>query len=30
MVDGFSCILDFSKFSGGGPPDPPYKWEYIN
>ena len=23
MVDGFSCILDFSKFSGGGPPDPP-------
>ena len=25
MVDGFSCILDFSKFSGGGPPDPPYK-----
>ena len=22
MVDGFSCILDFSKFSGGGPPDP--------
>ena len=25
MVDGFSCILDFSKFSRGGPPDPPYK-----
>ena len=25
VVDGFSCILDFSKFSGGGPPDPPYK-----
>ena len=25
MVDGFSCILDFSKFFGGGPPDPPYK-----
>ena len=25
MVDGFSCILDFSKFSGGGPPHPPYK-----
>ena len=25
MVDGFSCILDFPKFSGGGPPDPPYK-----
>ena len=23
MVDGFSCILDFPKFSGGGPPDPP-------
>ena len=22
MVDGFSCILDFPKFSGGGPPDP--------
>ena len=22
MVDGFSCILDFSKFSGGGPPNP--------
>ena len=22
MVDGFSCILDFSKFSGGVPPDP--------
>ena len=20
MVDGFSCILDFPKFSGGGPP----------
>ena len=25
MVDCFSCILDFSKFSGGGPPEPPYK-----
>ena len=25
MVDGYSCILDFPKFSGGGPPDPPYK-----
>ena len=25
MVDGFSCILDFPKFSGGGPPDPSYK-----
>ena len=25
MVDGFSIILDFPKFSGGGPPDPPYK-----
>ena len=25
MVDGFSCILDFQKFSGGGPPDTPYK-----
>ena len=25
MIDGFSCILDFPKFSGGGPPDPPYK-----
>ena len=22
MVDGFSCILDFPKFSEGGPPDP--------
>ena len=22
VVDGFSCILDFQKFSGGGPPDP--------
>ena len=22
MVDGFSCILHFRKFSGGGPPDP--------
>ena len=21
MVDGFSCILDFPKFSGGEPPD---------
>ena len=21
MVDGFSCILDFPKFSGGGHPD---------
>ena len=25
VVDGFSCILDFTKFSGGGPPDPPCK-----
>ena len=25
MVYGFSCILDFPKFSGGGSPDPPYK-----
>ena len=25
VVDSFSCILDFPKFSGGGPPDPPYK-----
>ena len=25
MVDGFSCILDFPKFYGGEPPDPPYK-----
>ena len=25
MVDGFSYILDFPKFSGAGPPDPPYK-----
>ena len=25
VVDGFSCILDFPKFSGGGPPVPPYK-----
>ena len=25
MVDCFSCILDFPKFSGGGLPDPPYK-----
>ena len=25
MVDGFSCILDFPKFSGGGPSEPPYK-----
>ena len=25
MVDGFLCILDFPKFSGGGPSDPPYK-----
>ena len=25
MVDGFSCILDFPKFSRGGPPDSPYK-----
>ena len=22
MVDGFSCIIDFPKFSGGGLPDP--------
>ena len=25
VVYGFCCILDFQKFSGGGPPDPPYK-----
>ena len=25
VVDGFSCILDFPNFSGGGPPDPSYK-----
>ena len=25
VVDGFSCILDFPKYSGGGPPDLPYK-----
>ena len=25
VVDSFSCILDVTKFSGGGPPDPPYK-----
>ena len=25
MVDGFSCILEFPKFSGGGLPDPSYK-----
>ena len=25
MVDGFSCILDFPKFSRGGLPDPPFK-----
>ena len=25
VEDGFSCILDFPKFSGGWPPDPPYK-----
>ena len=25
MVDGFSCILDFPTFSGGGPPDPHLK-----
>ena len=25
MVDGFSCILDFVKFPGGGTPDPLYK-----
>ena len=23
MVDGFSCILHFPKFSGGGPRSPP-------
>ena len=28
MVDGFSCILDFPKFSGGGPPDPLIKGIY--
>ena len=25
VVDGFSCILDFPKFSRGGPLHPPYK-----
>ena len=25
VVDDFSCILDFPKFSGEGPPNPPYK-----
>ena len=25
MVNGFSCIQDFPKFSGGGPRSPPYK-----
>ena len=25
MENGFSCILDFPKISGGGPPDPTYK-----
>ena len=25
VVDGFSCILDFPKFSGGGPPEPSFK-----
>ena len=25
MVDDFSYILDFPKFSGGGSPDPPHK-----
>ena len=25
MVDGFYCILNFPKFSGGEPPDTPYK-----
>ena len=25
MVYGFSCILDFPNFSGGGSPDPPYR-----
>ena len=24
VVDGLSCILDFPKFSGGGPPAPLY------
>ena len=22
---GFSCILEFPEYSGGGPPDRPYK-----
>ena len=22
VSDGFSCILDFQNFMGGGPPDP--------
>ena len=30
VVDGFSCILDFPKFSGGGPPDPPSKENTSN
>ena len=25
VVDSFSCILDFPKFSAGGLPDPSYK-----
>ena len=28
MVDGFSCILDFPNFSGGGPLDPLIKGIY--
>ena len=29
-VDGFSCILDFPKFSGGRTPETPLQREYIN
>ena len=25
VVDGFSCILNFPKFSSGVPPNPPYR-----
>ena len=25
VLDGFSCIQDFLKCFGGGPPDPSYK-----
>ena len=29
VLDGFSCILDIQKFSGWGPPDPPWKIGYM-